>query len=415
MINVNNNQLDKYFDFFKEWMKKENPKAGFNSSKHPFILETETVYKKEVKKEALDALRTPPLKPELIGTGKIIDRIVAAINVDENLISTEWRSKDNEIKFKDKASKKELVEYEQFLYEFIKKSDNKKDKYFFDRFVDYKKTLRYIAYFFYIKDDSQKKYMPILQDTFDKVFKVLDIDLKTSGNWDWEVYLNYNNVLEQVRVYLENKMNEKITLVDAHSFLYMMSYSEFAPNYFPKKKKAIKQNDEKEVENKSAIIEVEPQIEILEQPTTKILDNDEINKFSVDNLSDFKTFIDTFDNSEPKVKQIITNKIERGNFANKVKKFVGYKCLLCELLFNETHSFIKPNGEMYVEVHHVEPVSELKKGSLALSNLITLCANHHKQMHFGNVKYEIKEKSFIFTIDNNEIEIEKIDLSKVND
>jgi len=32
------------------------------------------------------------------------------------------------------------------------------------------------------------------------------------------------------------------------------------------------------------------------------------------------------------------------------------------------------------------PVANLIKGSLTISNLITVCANHHRQFHFGNIE-----------------------------
>ena len=416
MVEININELDKYFLYFKEWINTESPNEEFKSFRHSLILNNETGYKLEVKKNALNALRSPPLKQDLIGTGKIIDRIIEAIDLDTNLIKAEWRSKDKEKTFNETASKLELIKYEQLLYDFIKKTDTKNDKYFFEKFVEYGKTLRFIAYLFFIKDDSQKKYMPILQLTFDKVFKILDIDLKTSGNWDWGVYLEYNQTLELVRLYLEKQLNEKTSLTDAHSFLYMMSYIDYSPNHFQQKKKTQKNDNIKFTENAldTSLIQIENTY-LTSESVFDQLKNEEILSFSVDTLSDFNTIENAYLNAKPEVKQIITKKIERGNFANKVKRFVGYKCFLCEANNKETLSFKKPNGKIYVEVHHVEPVSTLKNGSLALSNLITLCANHHRQMHFGNVEYKISEKYFLFTIDNKIIKIEKIDLSKVKE
>jgi len=150
------------------------------------------------------------------------------------------------------------------------------------------------------------------------------------------------------------------------------------------------------------------------EPIRRIYTIEEIDKFNICTIVDLKSISDTFDEVEPKVKEIITKKIERGNFAEKVKEHVGYKCMLCEKLYNgETHSFQKANGKTYVEVHHVIPVSKLKKGSLSVTNLITVCANHHKQLHYGNVEYEIKDKHFIFKLDTTTIIVDKIDLDKV--
>ena len=87
-------------------------------------------------------------------------------------------------------------------------------------------------------------------------------------------------------------------------------------------------------------------------------------------------------NQPPEIKQRISSFIERGAISNKVKKITNYKCLVCEALGENPYSFEKTNGINYVETHHVEPVSTLKKGVLGIGNLITVCANHHRQLHF---------------------------------
>jgi 5-methylcytosine-specific restriction protein A len=44
-------------------------------------------------------------------------------------------------------------------------------------------------------------------------------------------------------------------------------------------------------------------------------------------------------------------------------------------------TFEKPDGSQYLETHHVIKLSE--KGRDKESNVIALCANHHKEAHFG--------------------------------
>lgn len=83
-----------------------------------------------------------------------------------------------------------------------------------------------------------------MQETFDKIFSVLDIRLKTCGNWNWEIYLEYNRTIDQVRSYLEQKLNCKVTLIDAHSFLYKMSYIDYSPNSISKKRNSSQSTDD---------------------------------------------------------------------------------------------------------------------------------------------------------------------------
>lgn len=83
----------------------------------------------------------------------------------------------------------------------------------------------------------------------------------------------------------------------------------------------------------------------------------------------------------PERKKRIAYQIERGTIAKRAKTLAKYKCLICEALGLSPFSFIKRNSKIpYVETHHIEHASLLIKGSLALHNLITVCANHHRQI-----------------------------------
>ncbi len=69
------------------------------------------------------------------------------------------------------------------------------------------------------------------------------------------------------------------------------------------------------------------------------------------------------------------------------KKIFGTKCM-CE---NCTNSFVKEDGEPYIEVHHIIPLHQ--KGEDGIWNLSVLCAHHHRMAHFArkNDKKKIKE------------------------
>lgn len=133
---------------------------------------------------------------------------------------------------------------------------------------------------------------------------------------------------------------------------------------------------------------------------------------TADNLKDIEKLEKKMKKQQPEIKQRISNYIERGAISNKVKKLNNYKCSICEASGNSTNSFIKQNGEIYIETHHVEPVSIMKAGVLSITNLMTVCANHHRQLHYGNVELtENSEKHFIFIIDDKKIKIEKTNIS----
>lgn len=113
-------------------------------------------------------------------------------------------------------------------------------------------------------------------------------------------------------------------------------------------------------------------------------------------------------NASPEVKYKISKTIERGAISKEFKKINDYKCQVCEALGKHPYSFCRKNGNPYVEVHHIMPVSNLSEGSLGIVNLITVCANHHRELHYGNV--EIKENTsslLILSIGKETIQIEK--------
>lgn len=116
-------------------------------------------------------------------------------------------------------------------------------------------------------------------------------------------------------------------------------------------------------------------------------------------------------NETPEARTKTSVVIERGPIGNAVKKANGHKCQVCEALGLAPHSFLKRNGVPYVEAHHVVPVSDLQIGSLAATNILTVCANHHRQLHYGNVSVEIRELDFAIDIDGQRILVRRSRLS----
>lgn len=51
--------------------------------------------------------------------------------------------------------------------------------------------------------------------------------------------------------------------------------------------------------------------------------------------------------------------------------------------------FITPLGSLYLETHHIQPLSE--NGSDTVDNVISLCPNHHREAHFGVGKNDLKQ------------------------
>jgi hypothetical protein len=135
---------------------------------------------------------------------------------------------------------------------------------------------------------------------------------------------------------------------------------------------------------------------------------------SVNTEEHIKAIEEKYKNAVPEVKEVISKRIERGSISQKVKQINNYKCLICDALGKNPFTFKKSNGQYYIETHHVMPVSELKQGSLGLSNLITVCPNHHRQIHYGDVNLvEEQYNKFIYTIDGSFVEVAKTSISNL--
>ena len=109
--------------------------------------------------------------------------------------------------------------------------------------------------------------------------------------------------------------------------------------------------------------------------------------------------------ASPEIKERLSRTIERGNVGALVKRAVGYSCQVCGGLGLPALGFEKKrDGKPYVEAHHVMPVHRREVGSLAASNILVLCATHHRQVHYGRVEVAIRDNDF-------EIEIEGLTLT----
>lgn len=113
--------------------------------------------------------------------------------------------------------------------------------------------------------------------------------------------------------------------------------------------------------------------------------------------------------TKPEVRERVSQQIERGQVANTVKELNNYKCQVCEELGMDPIGFKKLDGTTYVEAHHVMPLARHTRGALGPSNIITVCANHHRQLHYGQAKlFDSEEAHFVFEIDGKQITIKKV-------
>ena len=92
-----------------------------------------------------------------------------------------------------------------------------------------------------------------------------------------------------------------------------------------------------------------------------------------------------YEGASPETTERLMKSIERGNVGELVKKMSGYRCQVCKAIGMEMLAFRTKAGNTYVEAHHVVPVSLGKTGTLSPRNVISVCASHHREMHYGAI------------------------------
>lgn len=134
-----------------------------------------------------------------------------------------------------------------------------------------------------------------------------------------------------------------------------------------------------------------------------------------DSITGVRQLEEKMKNLLPKGKKRVSLVIERGATAKKIKALNEFKCQICEAIGENPYSFVKvKDGNHYIETHHIEPVSKRSVGSLSFVNLITVCANHHRQLHYGCTKVIENEVNYLkIQIDDAVILINKIDLKNL--
>ena len=198
--------------------------SNFDSfSKNLFINNNEN-YKKEIwdiANEKLNALKFYTS----FGSGALLSKLIECIEIPgNNLLQWDARngpeSRVHAKLFEIIETKKNLKELEESLWKFYF-SEEISEQEFFNRFIEIvNKKYSLVAYLFFIKDKS--KYLPLATNTFDDFFRETEIDLRTSKKCSWGNYYSYISVMDYIRSFLRENLDSDATLIDAHSFVWIL-------------------------------------------------------------------------------------------------------------------------------------------------------------------------------------------------
>lgn len=115
---------------------------------------------------------------------------------------------------------------------------------------------------------------------------------------------------------------------------------------------------------------------------------------SLDDIT-YKNYLEDFPELKNQKKEIVINRIIRvKSIVDSLKEKYHYQCQICG--FN----FKMKNGNEYCEAHHLVPLSV--GGSQNPKNVIIVCPNHHRMLHYA------KDVSCYY---NNSNELESIQIN----
>lgn len=325
------------FKLFVNSKDGNNGPISFRSSNS--FLGQEEDYKSDISEAARRELNFKNWNKSWIGTGKINQCAIKAINKCGNLVNvnqiTHFKNilNPNNSKYNPNAEK--------VLYNIYSNPSCDEKSAFEDAVKIFGAKYDLIAFLFFIKDDT--RFLPTSSGHFDKAFKKLGIDYIMSFNCNFDNYKGFIEIINEIRYIMEDvlEMEGSPRLIDAHSFVWIIQgekYNNWNPN-----------------NNDSAIIE---------QMTEEAIQKD-------------------YSGSGKKKVATSTYYLRSKEVVDETKRRAKGICQLC----NNPAPFLDNEGKPYLEAHHV---IWLSRGGLdSTTNTVALCPNCHKRMHILDEKKDV--------------------------
>lgn len=224
------NNFDAAFIRFQELVTAKSGKP-FSSFDEGMAAVWES-YKPRLREYALDILSAESWSLADIGTGRILDRTIEAIEIQDagkNLINNLvfWQNRyghanrDHRVLIEAQSNPAVRNAVEQALFDHFR--TDRPDDESFEQIAELTgRKYPLAAYLFFLRDSA--RFMPIQPTGFDRAFQALGIELSTLRQCNWENYEAYNAVLQDLRPRIGKAASlSNVRLVDAHSFCWIYS------------------------------------------------------------------------------------------------------------------------------------------------------------------------------------------------
>ena len=91
----------------------------------------------------------------------------------------------------------------------------------------------------------------------------------------------------------------------------------------------------------------------------------------------------------PRVEVTTYRVLRDSEVARRVKQRHGYKCQVCQAVIQ------LPDGKLYAEAHHIQPLGGEHKGHDVEENVLCVCPNHHAELDLGLWDIDVKKLSVV--------------------
>ena len=297
------------------------------------IIEIQEGYKKEVFREGNQTMAALPWEDNgIVGSGQIFQAGYRALSIKprgedsiQNLV--DWRD----------------VNYYKELNESKKASTEKALKLLFDGSNDEEafnallgalgNKYALISFFFFLKDSNT--YAVMRPDNMRWRLEMIGAQTSCTNGATWAHYQEYCRILKGIQMFLDERISDQITLLDAHSFLWMLWMLKDAS--IPK-----------------GLME--------------------------EGIQDGESCV-YYGGKEGAQRLYYVMKYERdAKLRKQAIDIHGYRCAACDMTLEETYGEL---GANYIEVHHVVPLHTLQEEITVNpeTDLVCLCPNCHRMIH----------------------------------
>lgn len=253
-----NSQLAFKLREFKAYIESFSEGLPFTSFENDTFINSRENYKKRIGKIARSKVNEMR-KFDDFGSGELLTKLIECIEIQKNNL-LEWNAKhgpNSRVHAKlyelfDDKEKLKVFEKETWNFYF---SDKNPEMHYFNYFTE-TINARYslIAYLYFIKNCS--KYLPIATRTFDSFFEETGIAFRTSKKCSWENYYEYISIIDYIKQFLRENLDEDACLLDAHSFVWILERQykyDIAKHFYVVPKKIELKEKDKEIIAKSRI------------------------------------------------------------------------------------------------------------------------------------------------------------------